>query len=64
MRCSVLRDSFGLIALAREMRDHGELPRSLALWAVENPLLERDAARLQRKVRDDSRSIAGACPAL
>ena len=48
---SLLPSSLDTLAIAAEMRAKGSLPSSLSLWAVENPLLERDASRLLRKVR-------------
>jgi len=47
---SLLPSSLDTLAIAGEMRANGSLPSSLSLWAVENPLLERDASRLLRKI--------------
>lgn len=37
------------LAMAADMRHRGDLPKSLSLWAVENPLIN-SVQRLQRKV--------------
>jgi hypothetical protein len=42
-----LQDSFSLLREASRMRDHGELPSNLGLWAVENPV--NPPERLWRK---------------
>ena len=46
----LLTDSFGLLEAARQLRDGGAIPAHVGLWAAENPVLERSAARLQAKV--------------
>ena len=37
------------LAMAADMRHRGDLPASLSLWAVENPLIN-SVQRLQQKV--------------
>uniref|UniRef100_A0A061R353 Uncharacterized protein n=1 Tax=Tetraselmis sp. GSL018 TaxID=582737 RepID=A0A061R353_9CHLO len=46
----LLPSSLDTLAMAGEMKARGNLPGSLRLWAVENPLLEYDAQRLRRKI--------------
>eukprot|EP00192_Tetraselmis_astigmatica_P011442 CAMPEP_0117670670 /NCGR_PEP_ID=MMETSP0804-20121206/12899_1 /TAXON_ID=1074897 /ORGANISM="Tetraselmis astigmatica, Strain CCMP880" /LENGTH=367 /DNA_ID=CAMNT_0005479029 /DNA_START=330 /DNA_END=1429 /DNA_ORIENTATION=- len=46
----ILPSSLDTLVMACKLREEGALPRDLSLWAVENPLLEKDASRLQRKV--------------
>jgi len=47
---SFLPSSQDTLAIASALRRDGDLPSSLQLWAVTNPLIEADATRLERKV--------------
>ena len=44
-----LPTSCALLSRATRLRDRGAIPRDVALWAVENPLLALDADRVRRK---------------
>ncbi len=46
--CRFFLDSFDLLRIATSMRAQGHLPASLALWAVENPMVN-PVERLARK---------------
>jgi hypothetical protein len=48
---SLLPSSQDALRTAEKLRAAGELPASLSLWAVANPLIETDASRLEQKVR-------------
>ena len=51
--CRFLPDSFATLRLAKQLQRAGDLPASLALLAVENPLLDH-TSRLERKARMQS----------
>ena len=44
-------DAFRTLELVRRLRDTGQLPEELPVWAVENPLLGRVEARVDRLAR-------------
>jgi len=47
---SLLPSSQDTLRTAANLRSAGELPASLSLWAVANPLIETDASRLEQKM--------------
>lgn len=47
----MLQDSLWILDQARTLREQGDLPKSLQLWAVTNPNEVTDVDRLQSKVR-------------
>ena len=60
---SLLWSSFDTLQLAGEMRERGELPASLSLWAVENPMLN-PVSRLQRKAEAGAQVVLTQPPLL
>lgn len=58
-----MSDSVAALKLASTMRAQGPLPRSLALWCVDNPLLQ-DGARLEAKVEAGAQVVLTQPPLL
>ena len=60
----LLASSFDLLRAAAQLREAGELPARTALWAVENPLRERGAGRLERKLEAGAEAVITQPPLL
>ena len=60
----LLASSFDLLRAAAHLREAGDLPARTALWAVENPLRERGAGRLERKLEAGAETVITQPPLL